>query len=76
VLVFDLTRLAEAALLIFLLLAPLLFSLVPIGDELARRSGSIRETQPHHLMISAALHGCVTVNLSSLHGPSLVKLGS
>ena len=39
VLVFDLVRLAEAPLLISLLLPPLLFSLAPVGDELARRSG-------------------------------------
>ena len=39
VLVFDFVRLAEAPLLISLLLPPLLFSLAPIGDELARRSG-------------------------------------
>ena len=38
-LVFDLVRLAEAPLLISLLLPPLLFSLAPVGDELARRSG-------------------------------------
>jgi len=39
VLVFDLVRLAEAPLLISLLLPPLLFSLAPIGDELACCSG-------------------------------------
>ena len=39
VLVFDLVRLAEDPLLISLLLPPLLFSLAPIGDELARCSG-------------------------------------
>jgi hypothetical protein len=39
VVVFDLARLAEAALLSFLLLPPLLFSLVPVGDEIARRNG-------------------------------------
>ena len=38
-LVFDLVRLAEAPLIISLLLPPLLFSLAPIGDELARCSG-------------------------------------
>jgi len=38
VLVFDLVRLAEAPLLISLLLPPLLFSLAPIGDEFARHS--------------------------------------
>jgi hypothetical protein len=38
VLIFDLARLAEAALLIFLLLPLLLFSLVPVGDELVCRS--------------------------------------
>ena len=38
-LVLDLVWLAEAPLLIFLLLPPLLFSLVSVGDELARRSG-------------------------------------
>ena len=39
VLVFDLVRLAEAPLLISLLLPPLLFSLAPVGDEFVRRSG-------------------------------------
>ena len=39
VLVFDLVRLAEALLLVSLLLPPLLFSLAPIGDEFACRSG-------------------------------------
>ena len=39
VLVFDLARLAEALLLISLLLTLLLFSLAPIGDELACCSG-------------------------------------
>ena len=39
VLVFDLAMLAEAPLLIYLLLPPLLFSLAPIEDELAHRSG-------------------------------------
>ena len=39
VLVFNLAMLAEALLLISLLLPPLLFSLAPIEDELAHRSG-------------------------------------
>ena len=39
VLVFDLVRLAEAPLLISLLLPSLLFSLAPVGDELMRCSG-------------------------------------
>jgi len=39
VLVFDLVRLAEALLLVSLLLPPLLFSLAPIGDELVCHSG-------------------------------------
>ena len=39
VLVFDVVRLAEAPLLLSFLLPPLLFSLVPIGDEFARCSG-------------------------------------
>ena len=39
VLVFDLVRLAEDPLLISLLFPPLLFSLAPVGDELAHRSG-------------------------------------
>ena len=39
VLVFDLVRLAEALLLISLLLPPLLFSLAPVGDDFARCSG-------------------------------------
>ena len=39
VLVFDLVRLAEAPLLIYLLLPPQLFSLAPVGDELACHSG-------------------------------------
>jgi hypothetical protein len=39
VLVFVLVWLAEAPLLIFLLLPLLLFSLAPVGDELARCSG-------------------------------------
>ena len=38
-LVFNLVRLAEAPLLISLLLAPLLFSLAPVGDEFGHRSG-------------------------------------
>ena len=38
-LVLVLVWLAEAPLLIFLLLPPLLFSLAPVGDELARHSG-------------------------------------
>ena len=42
VLVFDLVRLAEPSLLISLLLPPLLFSLAPIGDALARRSGGTK----------------------------------
>ena len=37
-LVFDFVRLAEAPLLISLLLPPLLFSLALVGDEFARRS--------------------------------------
>jgi hypothetical protein len=39
VLVFDLVMLVEAPLLISLLLAPLLFSLALIGNELPRHSG-------------------------------------
>ena len=38
-LVFDLVRLVEAPLLISLLLPPLLFSLAPVGDELACHRG-------------------------------------
>ena len=41
-LVFDLMRLAEALLLISLLLPPLLFSLAPIGDEFVCRSGATK----------------------------------
>ena len=39
VLVFDLVKLVEAPLLISLLLPPLLFSLAPVGDELACHRG-------------------------------------
>jgi hypothetical protein len=39
VLAFDFVRLAEAPLLIFLLLPPLLFSLAPVGNELVHCSG-------------------------------------
>ena len=42
VLVLDLVWLAEAPLLIFLLLPPLHFSLAHVGDELARRSREAR----------------------------------